>query len=111
MSTPSAHRPGVSSYVYRPDRARCRECRRTRDCLSVPKLQGGNYRSAPWHGSGMLCVECILSMIPYASRYGWRGYFGTGRWVGSSVRYHAFDLYVPYNEKEQASAARSASFR
>jgi hypothetical protein len=79
--------------------------RRRQPCLSVSKLGGGSYRSAPRSISGMICVECILDLLPYACRQS-GGYSGGGRWDNHQLQHSAGDLYVPATESEAARAAR-----
>lgn len=80
--------------------------RRGRLRLSVSKLGGGNYRSAPRSISGMLCVGCILDMLPNAVRRP-VGYSGAGRWDSRHLRSSARDLYVPTTEAEAHTASRA----
>ncbi len=107
LSAASAHSQGMPQQRYnRPYPGRCRECRRDRQCFSVRKVQGGSYNRAARHGSGMLCVECILAMLPYAVRRP-AGYSGDGRWDRRNLLFWAQDLYVPCTKAEALSAAQT----
>ncbi|MGW8431192.1 hypothetical protein ACWGJ9_08710 [Curtobacterium citreum] len=75
----------------------------------MSKLSGGNYRSAPRRVSGMICVDCVLDLLPYAVRWP-NGYSGAGRWSTPSLLFNASDLYVPTTEAEARRSGAHASW-
>jgi hypothetical protein len=71
--------------------------------MTVSKLGGGSYRSAPRTIWGLLCCECILDMLPDASRSS-HGYTGGGRWDRHAITRSAQSLFVPATPKEARTA-------
>lgn len=71
-------------------------------------MQGGGYNSAPHHGSGLLCVDCVMNFAPGAATRG-VGYIGAGRWDRVRVLAMARDLYVPLTPQEAAGHRHHAA--